>query len=159
MITAMFRVASVTLLLILVCSCVLAQPLASQKSPNGRIEVVVSEWRPFFDSKITISLNQGSSRKVVLTENREMNPALVQIVWQKDSNIFGVLVTTNGPNLLFAYDTKNDRPVEPALIMDDLRSALIERYGLQEQARIQPSFDPIDWIAKQMDEGKIPRIH
>ncbi len=141
----------------LVCGC--WKRLDSQKSPDGQYEVVVRAAELFGESTVAIDLVKTSSTERIWTDPSDRGPLLVQIVWSTDSKLVGVIEFDKfAPDLVFAYDVKQRRKIDSALVTLDFRRALTKRYGLEQQVELDPSFDPIDWVNKQLIAGKIPTL-
>jgi hypothetical protein len=138
--------------------CVRWRPLASEVSPDGRYEAILKSNKIFVDSVLAVDLRSGSSRENVYVDRFDRCPVYVQIAWNKDSGRFGVLEFDKcAPRLVFAYDVDERRQIDSALILDDIRKALIKRHQLEHLAE-QPSFDPIDWVRNYLRAGDFPLL-
>jgi hypothetical protein len=104
-----------------VSGCLSRQPIATQKSPDGMMEVNVAEVKAIPDSTIEITLKTGTGDLQVLEDPTERVVREARVLWSTDSKIFIVRVFSGGEDLIFAYDTRARHQIQLPLLLAELK--------------------------------------
>jgi hypothetical protein len=141
------------ILLIVACGGCSRRVLTSATSPDGQFKVEVISEDYLVDSTIFVKLQGTTVGHTV----QDFAPAISQIAWLPNSQIFGVIVFDKlGSDYLFAFDAANHREVDFSIVKPTIAKALLARYSEQASNDVTAELDPIKWVADQRRLGRIP---
>ena len=147
-------------LCVLAFGCGTTTHIGGAKSPDGRAEVKVLFRKPYggVDGSIRFRLvrSEGAT-ETIQPDTYDHFPTVVEVVWLPNSRVFGAMELDGlGNDLFYAYDLDKRSQVDFSVVNSTLRKSLIKRFGLEQEALAQSSFDPIDWIYDAILDERIP---